>query len=541
MTTLKETDPLNSPLVEVDFGLWEQELESDADAPVEATPEVEKPKSRLERISERLGFYSALSTVTANEAVSKVSSKMHEFADAEAERDAKSPRRAKIKRWLARTAIATGVLVGSAITLTAHAKTGILNGGRGDTGSGWLNNMTPGFGGHDNRVLINSPAQIAPVPGDTVTLNESARIGAEGTYNAVKAAGGRPVEIVGFSEGTQGAAIAANRLAAENGGVTPSNVDVALIGGPNNANSGFFNNPLVKATSPIFDAFGIDTKAGEIPAGAVSYGKPGDFWANGGSLNPVSELGKGLGTAFGGTHGYSTAELMNPLNTSFVGEDGVTYVTVHDPLSGYGHAAQANGMLWSPEAERFVDAIGPEGEIGKSAPQPNLIGAVSAAADLAESTAKFYNIPLDIPNIPDFQIPAPLPVENAPAGNGLAGQVQNFVEQFNVPAPAPVEAAPVPAPMPNPVEQWTAPVQDFVEQWTTPTPAEVAAEPAYVPPVFEQVEQVFDNFVPETPAAQPVAPVFEQASQVVNDFATNNNLGNLQSQANDVFGQFLKH
>ncbi|RYF28207.1 MAG: PE-PPE domain-containing protein, partial [Chloroflexi bacterium] len=328
----------------------------------------------------------------------------------------------------------------------------------------------------------------AMIPGiDSTTWNNSADIASDSIYNATKANGNGYDHLFGYSQGSGGTLMAAQRIAGENGGVLPDNIDVTMLGAPSTPGTGFFKDTKVQMAKPLFDMMGIDVDPGDAPAGTTYYGKPGDIWANGGSRNIITQTGQALGTAFGGTHGYSPAELQNPANI-ITDVNGVKVVHVADDLSGYGHAARANGLEWSDSAEQLVDAVAPEGIVGRPAPAPDMQAAFTAGSKVIEETAAFHGMPIDIP---DAQLPAmPNPMDIAPAAP--AGGTPPVLEQ----------------------------VQQVVEQFTQPAPA----YDAYVPPVMEQVQQVVEQFTQQAPApvAAPAAmPQMEQINTAINDAVQN--------------------
>lgn len=397
----------------------------------------------------------------------------------------------------------TGGMHGTEYTMTPSTAslnnptsgTDIMIGGHMDGQSRGIDAM---YGGalkdNPNKVLIDYPAGMAPIPGGTATWNESIKAGAGNIVDEALASGNPgDVHIFGHSEGSTAAIEAANQL-----GDMGYDPELTITGSPDTGVSGFFYDPLAQAGKPLFDSLDIDTAPKDIPSGSTVYGKPGDFWANSGGRAPQTQAGQVLGTFFGGTHAYSPEELTNPANTSFVGDDGVEYVTVKDDLSGYGHAAQANGFAWSPQAENFVDSIAPEGEIGKPAPAIDMNKAIQTGTNLAVDSIN-QALPEGVPQLAEIPVvdtpPAPAPAPPPPPAPAPAAPAP--------PAPAPMPApAPAPAPIPAPV--------------SIPAPAEIA--PQVNNTINDVAGQVQDVVGHNTPEAQIVDDIANQANDLVNSF-----------------------
>lgn len=170
-------------------------------------------------------------------------------------------------------------------------------------------------------VGVNYSAEIGPFVGDD-RMDTSLQGGANDMYSKAKAdiAAGRPVELVGYSEGTGVVLETANRLRAENGGQLPPNVHLTLIGGPYQQ-GGAFDSPIVGALSPMLGAMGIDTEKSVPPGTRVVY-YDSDFWANSGNQVPTSQLEMLIELGFGG---HEMPDMNGVPAHRFVDSDGVEH------------------------------------------------------------------------------------------------------------------------------------------------------------------------------------------------------------------------
>ena len=499
----------------------EERFELPAIADEERNTQTPEKQGRFARMCNKLGYYAARVTMAGYNTQSAIAEKIQTRNEAKLEQtddaaEKETSRWSRLKRHVGRAAIVAGSFVGLAaasyLTQKAGAETPqfagirhavdtqILVSGRGDGAGQGITSWFNDFHNPNQVEVIQYQGGISPVIGDSATFNQSKATAGQGVYDALMAGDGGD-NPVGYSLGTAGALEGANRYVAETG----NSVSLDMVGGPY-GEGGFFHNPYVQALKPVFGAMDIDVSTPPLPPGTTVYGNPNDIWVNGSSANPLTLASNALGTAFGGTHGYNTEILSDTANqTSFIGSDGVRYVTIHDDLSGAGHAALANGLQWSPEAEHLTDVLAPVGEIGKPAPDVNWAQAPEAIANAVESVARDNGIPIDIPPIPEIpQMPS------------VPDTAQGLIDQWTAPAPAetwtppvaewtpPVEAAPVV----NQVQEWVAPIQEVIDTYVPPA--------ASTPDIAQQVNQVFE---------QP------QVQQVVNDI-------NTQIQ-NSPLGQFL--
>ncbi len=354
----------------------------------------------------------------------------------------------------------------SSIDIFNTASTRYLVGGHVDTDGKGLEGAMNNIQGHgaNNTVRIDYPAEIAPFPGDTNTLDQSSQIASDKLYNAWKASGGdKPIEMIGYSQGTQGVQDAANRIAAENGGVLPNNVNVLLIATPN-GESGFFNSPYAQAASPILDGLGIDVNK-PIPKGAQVIAMDTDFWANSGDKPATTMISQLIGLA-GDGHNPPTTDMRS--ETTVV--DGVTYTTyfhkdgprtaalrvldqqtdipVTEGMDRLGQAIAPQGVMGTEthiEAAPVIDAVAysaKEGLNDRGITQFDpMIDQIAAAAPV-EQVQQIFDAAQDLPD----QILTPL--ANAPSGGnglssaGLPGNYEQVVTDLNAQVDAYQSVAP---------------------------------------------------------------------------------------------------
>lgn len=271
----------------------------------------------------------------------------------------------------------------SNLDISPAADTRYLVGGRLDDHGTALDAVMTNLKGHDahQTVRVEYPADIAPAPGDKYTLAESSKIASDKLYTAYKNSNGKTIELIGYSEGTQGVQDAANRIAAENGGVLPSNVKVTLIATPNAHTTGAFNNELIQSSQPILEAFGIDTTR-PIPQGAHVLAMDTDFWANSGNKPVTTQVSQLIGLA-GDGHRAPEDGMRSTVRVI----DGVTYETrYHNDgpqtaalrvLEQYTPIPVTEGM------DKMGQALAPQGAVGEAVTL-QLDDIVEASADLAK-------------------------------------------------------------------------------------------------------------------------------------------------------------
>lgn len=490
----------NSASVADSFEETTRRLRMYSEVRAESAEQGEKP-SRLGRIRAKLGklatsamdkfgYASALTAVSVNAAVTTVSerhakSKKRREEKYESMTDGQIRRRKIGQGALTVLGLTTALFIGNEVVndISAGAQT-ILNGGRGDKTSGGLASALKGsLGvGSPEDIKINYPAGM--IPGvDNATWNESSQVAQGEITNAMNANGDGYDNIVSYSQGTEPALRTAQRAAEANGGALPDNLDVTMIGGPAVANSGFGDDPFTKAARPMLEAAGLSIDEGNVPAGSTVIGKQGDFWPNSGGKNPIAKMDQLIGFVAGDSHAYSAAELNDTANqTSFVGEDGVRYVTIRDGGTPALDVAEANGFMVTEEARELSRSITglDVSEIGKPAPEFDPVRFANAVNDFATSTARISGMP--VPDMPPIAAPAPMEMPAA---------VNNIVESFTQQAPAPVEA-----PAPAPIMQQ---VQEAVQQFTAPA-NQAPAAPAT--PQIDQINTSINTAIQNSPLAQ---------------------------------------
>lgn len=204
-----------------------------------------------------------------------------------------------------------------------------------------------------NNVDINWSAQMGGLPGDTMPMNVSDAQGAQQVYDAVQNAGGAPVRIISFSQGTEATSLALNQIAAENGGRVPDNVTVILAGTPS-GDLGIGNNPVTNGVMGSFlDQIGFQTKV-PIPPGAhvIVRTDIADPFGNGGhqSVLKVGEMLMGPGHQVDGPD--------NSVLLSTYQKGGVTYEVwgdpqgINDPIM---RAMRNAGIPVTPQADKLMN------------------------------------------------------------------------------------------------------------------------------------------------------------------------------------------
>ena len=397
----------------------------------------------------------------------------------------------------------------------AHT-TNLVIGGRGDgTGLG-LNNVvgkspSPDFAAARTE-FVEYSAQIAPMPGDTETLNQSVAPGARQVVEAIENSGNGQIHIIGHSQGTQVALRGVAEYMDAHNGMLPPNVKVTIIDSPNTPGSGVFHDEFIKEFKSVFDAAGIDMRAADLPdgtKGVTFIGGRKDFVANSGpGRNIFRKIGNLADFGLGGD-GHAVQGFDDPSRHIVNEIDGNTYITVKPvgTQNPFLRLAEQHGMHVSPEADKAFEEWMPAGEVGKVAPEVNVNNAVDASADAVRRVLDDNHIAYDPAH---FDLVKNLPIPQ---------QVQDGVNQLLQPeawvnnAPAqeavtnytpPVQAAPA--------QEYVAPVQEYV----APVQEYVAPVQDYVAPIEQQVEAVFQN-VPTEQVQQFTGAVnqgFDQANAV---------------------------
>jgi hypothetical protein len=215
------------------------------------------------------------------------------------------------------------------------------------------------------NVPIYWSANMAPISGDSMPMTASDMEGAAKIVDAVNDAGGAPVRIFAFSQGTEATLRAANDLAAAHGGRVPDNVTIILEGTPS-GDLGVGKNPLVGTVNPILGAMGIETNQ-PIPPGAhiIVRTDIADVFGNGGNQGGL-KLGE---MAMGPGHRVVGPE--NGVLISRYEKDGVTYEIygdkdgINDPFL---RTLRDQGVPITPQAEALAEAALPFTPPGSNGP-----------------------------------------------------------------------------------------------------------------------------------------------------------------------------
>jgi hypothetical protein len=316
------------------------------------------------------------------------------------------------------------------------------------------------------KVVFNNnyPAQIAPLPGNTIRYNDSVAAGVQENVNIARTVQG-PTKNMGHSQGAAVAGDAAVAIVQQ--GIKPaSEVSTDLHADPRMPNTGIeiVMQPYAALIAPI-----AEMRGARADVGVNNHWQSGRYDPYSNAQDPLRNPGGFLtqwsGLAQGGHE--VTFDPSRPRHTTDYGDGPITTV------EGMEHP-------WITDSERIAN--GPVTEEWKT-----FVREVAPVGD---------------PGSPVVAAPDPARV--------VAAGVNAVAAAFGAPAPLPMPEA-VPA----------APVQQVVEQvtnWTpAPEPSYTAPAPAYQAPVFEapqvqQFTQVANDFV------QQVAP---QAAPMVNDVVNN--------------------
>ncbi|MCA9340813.1 MAG: PE-PPE domain-containing protein, partial [Candidatus Saccharibacteria bacterium] len=229
----------------------------------------------------------------------------------------------------------------------------------------------------NNNVPIYWSAQMAPISGDSMPMTMSDAEGAQKIVDAVYDAGGAPVRIFSFSQGTEATLRGLNEIAANNGGQVPDNITVILTGTPS-GDLGLGKNTAVQAVNPILKIAGLETDQ-PIPPGAhiIVRTDVADVFGNGGnqSLGKLAEMAVGPG--------HREVGPGNGVLLYTYDKDGVTYEVwgdpqgINDPLLRY---ARDQGLYVSPQAEAFMEAALPYTPPGSEKVYTNATAVTQAGA-----------------------------------------------------------------------------------------------------------------------------------------------------------------
>jgi hypothetical protein len=433
--------------------------------------------------------------------------------------------------------------------LAPEHTTNLLVGGRGDGSSGGLNSIVNGAPGFDaaHTVRVEYPAEIAPMPGDTHTLNESSEIAAQQVYDHLKQNGNDKTHLVMYSQGTQGGMEGLVRYVEENGGTLPPNIEVTVMASPNTPGSGVFHDDLVKQFTPLFENMGIDMRDADLPdgtKGVTFIANQNDLFANSGEGRNILRKAANAADFIGGGDGHAMTGFDDPSRHIVNEIDGNTYITIkpegtQNPIL---RLAEMHGAYVSPEADKAFEAWMPAGEIGKVAPAVDVDYAIDTSADAIRRVLDDNHVAYDPAH---FEI-----VKNLPIGQEIQKGVNDLLNLNVTPsAPevpttsaAPVEVASAPAPAPalefvQPAPVYEQPVQTYVEPvYQASEPAYVAPQPVYEAPVSayvapaEQVTEAVNNF---STAAQDVANTWAPGNQQIQ-----NDIQNVTDQVNGFMNQF---
>ena len=357
----------------------------------------------------------------------------------------------------------TRYLVGGHLDDSGHGMEGVMNNLQGH--------------GANNTVRIEYPADIAPIPGDSQTLDQSSQVASDKLYNAYKNSNGKSVEFIGYSEGTQGVQDAANRIAAENGGTLPSNVKVTLIATPNAANTGFFNSPYAQVAEPLLNSAGINIDR-PIPKGAEVIAMDTDFWANSGDKPITTTISQLIGLA-GDGHRPPSSDLNYTTNVV----DGVTYKTYYHDQGPQTAALrvldQQTDIPVTPAMDELGQAIAPQGEVGVGvgvAPQ-RVFGAM---VSLGQEGLNDRGITQLDPMLDQ--------IESINLGGGEQSPAAPLTDLLSGTSPAPANTAPAPT-MPAEMTQTVDIMIDAAEPFIPPQ----------AQPMVNDLQNNFNNFLNTLP------------------------------------------
>ncbi|MCA9335075.1 PE-PPE domain-containing protein [Candidatus Saccharibacteria bacterium] len=295
-------------------------------------------------------------------------------------------------------AIAAG-LGGAAIALAcgsgiSNADTNIYVGGCGDKNSQYPVDRAIQDGRYDfgaNNIQINYPASMAPICDDGFGTQTGVSIadGGQKVVDAYYANSWDQVNVEGFSLGAGVVDWAAMRLAENNGGVLPGNINIVAVGDSWNP-VGIQNHPLAGVITPITKGMlNIPTAAELHPVpGVTQVFDAGDPYAtmNVAPLNLGEQITKFARVG----QDHRIPNIGNEPYTE-VQRDGVNYqIYGDDRNSGINQAIQEVGVDPGPVGTPFFDFI---------APQDDPANVLNPPAPLPESG----------PVVPDLNIVGPAP------------------------------------------------------------------------------------------------------------------------------------
>ncbi len=170
---------------------------------------------------------------------------------------------------------------------------------------------------------VHYSGNIGPVVG-TERMDVSGAGGANTMYNQSidDLRAGKPVQYVGYSEGTLVAIDAYDRAVAANGGVPPANLLPPILVAAPYAQGGIFDNSLTGGlVGNVLNGMGIPTDR-KLPPGTIIKYYDTDIYANGGNMNPATLIKNAIGLAVG------NHEIPNDSDPhySFTDSDGVIHV-----------------------------------------------------------------------------------------------------------------------------------------------------------------------------------------------------------------------
>ncbi len=343
-----------------------------------------------------------------------------------------------------------------------------------------------------NTTKVPYAAEIAPFPGESHTLDQSTKMASDNVFNSWKQNPGKPVEIVGFSQGTQGAIDAAKRIEAAGG-----TAKLVLIAPPN-GETGFFNTPYAEAASPILKQMGITTDV-KLPKGTTVVAYDSDFWANSNKKSLTTQVSQLIGLA-GDSHTAPTDSRAVPVSTTTI--DGITYQT-YTHKSGPQTAAlrtlqQATGIKVTKGMDELGQAIAPQGEVGK-ATTVDANKVITASKNLVAEGLRDRGVAgaNTIANQVVDAVPKPLvqgvtDILNIPAGGGSGNTVVDTTPAPSWTPPAVETPTVAPTPVTQPIEQAQQVVNNAAQTVQSVAPKEAA-------PVINEVQKNVNNFLGNLP------------------------------------------
>ncbi len=378
------------------------------------------------------------------------------------------------------------------------------------------------------------------LPGETIDMKTSDAEGAARLKDAIADAGGSPVRVLSFSQGTQATLRALNDIAAQNGGRLPDNLEVVLIGGPS-GERGMSNNNVVGMVNPLLHALNFEIDQPIPPGGKITVVT---------HINDVFGNSAGQSGAFTGVMALAPSHVVDGEILYTYTENNITYVVkgradgLNHPLSDI---ARAHGVPVNPELDNFFNKAVPRTELGEPIRYTNVAeatdaleayaetqtghtGMASGAINAAMNPERTHDLQTitDLQKIPDqiaemTQNPASIPKNLNDIHNQAANALQTFgkwvnphqwidagvdaargagvpLPDYQIPAPAP--AAPAPAWNPP---AWTPPVPEFAPAPPNPfVPPAPAPAPVFAPAPAPAPAPIFETpSAPATPFAQP--------------------------------------